>query len=235
MSDTVDATPIRSFKVVVNDLSGGDNAARAHSRKHRCTISSSDDCTVPSALSRPTASCRKPRAERRASSDKVTFRSAPAFGPKPPSREEEGSPAEEWERSSVSRTISAPWKWVPEKADSMASIASSKLMRPSSSSSARSKELLSSVSVIMPLLFVPPPSPAARTAGEDCGSNRVGRDLRRNFSRWQSRPTMSTLVASSLFSSPRCLPPTTSILRNSFNNLPIISQVCTYKLCRNLL
>mmetsp|Transcript_25971 Transcript_25971/g.44082 ORF Transcript_25971/g.44082 Transcript_25971/m.44082 type:complete len:235 (-) Transcript_25971:1286-1990(-) len=223
-----------SRNLVLNDLSGGDNAACAQPLKHLVTISSSDDCTVPSALCGPDASCLSPFADRRANSANVTFWGAELclFGANDPfvlfvtPLAVSPAPLCEVDKSNVSLTISAPSKCVPEKADSIASIASSILMRPSSSSSARSNELLNSISEIMPVLF-PPPSPAS-TAGEDFGSNRFGRDARRNFSKWHNRPTISSFIASSSF----CF--TNNILRSSFSSLPIISHVCTYKLCRSL-
>mmetsp|Transcript_32634 Transcript_32634/g.68613 ORF Transcript_32634/g.68613 Transcript_32634/m.68613 type:complete len:219 (-) Transcript_32634:833-1489(-) len=118
ISVTVDATLMCSRNVVVNDCSGGDNAARAHSLKHRWTISSNDDWTVPNALSGPEASCRNPRAERRANSDRVTFCGADLLcalaydvlalvttpdepSPTPPT-------ADACASNNVSRTISAP-------------------------------------------------------------------------------------------------------------------------------
>mmetsp|Transcript_26082 Transcript_26082/g.47317 ORF Transcript_26082/g.47317 Transcript_26082/m.47317 type:complete len:234 (-) Transcript_26082:1734-2435(-) len=116
MSDTRAATPMRSLNVVANECSGGDNAARAHSRKHLCTMLSSEDWIVPNALSGPAASCRKPRAERSASSDSVTFcgvawcvpfgANEGPFATTPPLGG--ASPMLLEESSSVSRTISAP-------------------------------------------------------------------------------------------------------------------------------
>jgi len=178
-------------------VSTGERTSLAHLSMHVVMISSNEFWMVPNALLLPDCSWRMPLASSKFNSLSVTTswddvsiscipKAFPEAGAVPDAfLDRSFSPA----RRSVSWTISAPWKWVPEKALSTASIASWKVISPSSLSSASSNADESSIKEIIPV-------DPCMTAGEELGSSKVGRAVNRNFSRWHNRPTISCLTAS---------------------------------------